>query len=351
MGRKLLIGLGVVLVAVVAAAVVLWRMFTGPMYRPGDVRASAESLEPLSRASVGRWAVAPGIELHHFEEGQGRAALVIHGGPGVAPLRPWLAGRLLADRYRLVYYHQRGCGLSSRPIAALHGKNMYESMKTLERALGLRAQIADIERIRRILGEERLTLIGHSFGATIASLYAAEFPERVRALVFIAPADLTVMPAPEGNLFEMVRRRLPPPMGQEYERYLSEYFDFRRALSISERESSAFYARFGKYYAAAYGGPMPDNGSSMEAGFVPAAVYLSMGKRHDYSDAVGRVTAPALVIHGANDLQPEAVSRQFAARLPHSRFVSVAGAGHFVLDEQPERSAAAIREFLDSVGR
>ncbi len=56
-------------------------------------------------------------------------------------------------------------------------------MQTLEQTLGISAQVADIERIRRILGEEKLIMVGHSFGGFLASLYAAEFPEHVARMV------------------------------------------------------------------------------------------------------------------------------------------------------------------------
>ena len=48
-------------------------------------------------------------------------------------------------------------------------------------------QVADIERVRRLLGQERLTVIGHSFGGFIATLYAVEFPERVDRLILVSP--------------------------------------------------------------------------------------------------------------------------------------------------------------------
>jgi len=341
--KKLPIVLAAFLAVALAAAAVLWRMMTGPLYHPGDVRASNRPLEPLADAGPNRWVAGPGVELHHFEQGQGRAALMVHGGPGFAPEKPWRAGELLAGRLRLVYYHQRGCGLSSRPIATLAGRDFYSNMTALHRTLGLPPQIADIERIRRTLGQERLLLIGHSFGAFIAALYAAEFPERVSALVLVAPADVVVLPSPDGGLFELIRRRLPPAMRSEYGDYLEEYFDFRRAFSRTERESSEFYARIAKYYGAAYhaGGT-----GLLSPGYTPLATFLSMGKRHDYSDAMRRVGAPVLVVHGADDLQSEAASRRFAALFPNSRFVVIAGAGHFVFDQQPAAFAAALREFL-----
>lgn len=69
-------------------------------------------------------------------------------------------------------------------------------MTTLEQTLGLGAQIADIERIRRLLGDEKLILMGHAWGGFLALLYAAEFPDRIDALILVFPADVLVMPQP-----------------------------------------------------------------------------------------------------------------------------------------------------------
>ena len=48
------------------------------------------------------------------------------------------------------------------------------------------ALIEDIEGLRRELGVRRIALIGHSFGGALALEYAARYPERVSAVVFVA---------------------------------------------------------------------------------------------------------------------------------------------------------------------
>ena len=345
------IGGAILVAAIAAAAAWMWHAMMGPMYQPGDVRAGKDLAGPLTpaAATAERWLVAPGIELHHFEEGTGTPILVIHGGPGYPPAGPWHAGALLGRDYRLVYYHQRGCGRSSRPIRRFSGSNVYANMQTLNPTLGLGAQVADIERIRRILGVEKLVLMGHSFGALLAALYAAEFPEHVRASIYVAPADLTVLPNPQSDLFDQVRQRLAAAMKPEYEGYLTEYFDFRRAFERSEAESGAFYGRFSKFYGAAMGVALPRTGDVSEAGYVPLAAYCSMGKHHDYSAALRTAATPGLVIHGSLDMQPEIVSRGFAARFPNCRFTRIDGASHFVFEDKPGEFADQVREFLKGI--
>jgi proline iminopeptidase len=353
---KILILAGVLIVLAVVAAL-FWQWFNSPLYLPGDIRAGKNLREPLDPpAQEGErpeyWRVAKDIELFHFEEGSGEDILTIHGGPGFVPSARWLAGEALAPGCRLLYYHQRGCGSSTRPIRSLAGQNFYQSMQALNRTLGLPAQIADIERIRRILGREKLIIAGHSFGAFLAALYAAEFPEHVRAFIAVAPANLAVLPNRDADVFGLIRQRLPAEMLPEYDRFVTEYFDFRGAIGKNEEELAALHRRFGLFYMAAApvavrlrpgGGNMENNG-----GFMPLGVYLSMGRRHDYRQAFRAVTAPVLVIHGQDDLQPAAWSRNFAALFPNHRTVEIAGAGHFVFDDQPARFAAAVREFLET---
>jgi proline iminopeptidase len=222
-------------------------------------------------------------------------------------------------------------------------------MMALDKTLGLGAQLADIERIRRILGEEKLVLVGHSFGGFLAALYAAEFPEHVQALILIAPADLLVMPQPDGGLFETVRKRLPEDMQADYAAYLKDYLDFQHLFSRSEAELVTVNQGFAKYYWVAMGnsGSIPEQ--SEAGGWMVPALYLSMGTRHDYRYALGKVSAPVLVIHGADDLQPEAASRAYANAFPNARVRVIPNATHFPFEEQPGEFAAVVGQFLSEV--
>ncbi len=218
----IIIGSIVLIIAILAGG--FWYMSTQPLYRPGMVRAGENLGAPLTPpsqpADSETWLVArpgmrggagePGIELSHFNSGQGRNVLIIHGGPGQPFTQPVSGLELLTDDFRFHYYDQRGCGESSRPIDRFDSPNTYENMQRLDQTLGLGAQIADIERIRQILGDDKLILIGHSWGGFLASLYAAEFPEHVEALVLVSPANVLIMPQPDADsdLFASVRSGL-----------------------------------------------------------------------------------------------------------------------------------------------
>ncbi len=80
-------------------------------------------------------------------------------------------------------------------------------------------------------------------------------------------------------------------------------------------------------------------GTAEGGGWMVYAMYFSMGKRHDYSEALGRVGAPTLVVHAEGDLQSVGVSRQYVDRIPDATLMSVPGADHFFDGDQAELRA------------
>src|SRR5471032_3084690 len=98
----------------------------------------------------------------------GKAAVVLHGGPGGA-INPTMRRFFDPTRWRTTLFDQRGCG-KSRPNASLDDNTTW-------------ALVEDIERLRKHLGVEKWTVFGGSWGSTLALAYAITHPERVEALV------------------------------------------------------------------------------------------------------------------------------------------------------------------------
>ncbi len=357
MKKKIWIIIGVLVLLVIAGGAGIWWWMQQPLYEPGMVRAGknlAAPLDPPTQAQgTDTWLVETGISLHHFADGEGTPVLVIHGGPG-NPFTQAPAGlHALAQRYRFEYYDQRGCGESTRPIQRFESSNTYQNMLELDKKLGLGAQIADIERIRRILGEEKLILVGHSFGGFIASLYAAEFPEHVRELVLVAPAEMLVMPV-QGGLFEEVKDLLPQEKRSEYDAFMKRYLDFNKLFGYTDEELAAMNDEFGLYYleaAKAKGFKIQDEDSPAPSsgGWMTWGMYVSMGQRHDYRTALRSVTAPVLVIHGSADMQSEQASRTYTEAFPNARFEVIQGSGHFPFNDNPSAFAQIVGGFLDGL--
>ena len=98
----------------------------------------------------------------------GKPAVFLHGGPG-AGCSP--DHRRLFDprRYCVLLFDQRGCG-RSRPAASLENNTTWHL-------------VADIERLRTLLGVEHWLVFGGSWGSTLALAYAQTHAERVSALI------------------------------------------------------------------------------------------------------------------------------------------------------------------------
>jgi proline iminopeptidase len=346
----IVVAVAVVVIAALAFFGFRWLTSRG-MYQPGQLASGHGLNEPLTPpkglAAAGFFQVTPTVRLRTFAEGAGPTVVIVHGGPGRPPAGPWAAGTALRDAYHLVYYHQRGCGESSRPFDRMPPGSTWQRFQRLHGALGMPEQVADLERIRQLLGEERLTIVGHSFGALMAAAYAAEFPDRVAALVAIAPASLVVMPNPEGDLFGTIAARLPPPERAAFDAWRGRLFDFSGHLDRTDSELAELQAGMMPFYAKAAGlAPSVLSERASPGGFMSIAAYLSLGRSHDWRPVFARIRAPTLVVHGERDLQPLAATESFARAIPGSELVTVPGAGHFVFDEAPAELASLLRRFL-----
>lgn len=343
-------------VLVAAGAWGLNWMMNRPLYVFGSVQ-TAENLrgplQPPEQTDVSKkWQVEQDIELSFDSWGEGEPILVVHGGPGIPYGAFWNGLDSLKTQYKFYFYHQRGCGNSTRPFDRFEGNNFYNNMLELEKTLGLGAQIADIERIRRILNRDKITLVGHSYGGFIAMLYAAEFPDRVKKLILVAPAGVLTPPDKERNLFELARAKLDPTDQSGLDKVTEEYFDFGSIFSKSESDLVDVHMRLGQYLLPAMGYASSEVPSGPRSGgWAVFALYFSCGRAQDYRPALLEITAPTLIIHGADDTISLAGARTYEP-IRNSQFVMIEKenadkrAGHFIFNDSPIKFSKVVSEFL-----
>jgi proline iminopeptidase len=125
--------------------------------------------------------VPGGHALHVTQHGapDAPAALVLHGGPG-SGCSPLLRRFFDARDWRIVCVDQRGAGRST-PRGGI-ARNTTADL------------LADLRQVRAVLGIARWTVVGGSWGATLALAHALDAPEAVAALVLRA----TFVPSAEG---------------------------------------------------------------------------------------------------------------------------------------------------------
>ena len=137
---------------------------------PGSVAGRRGLFTEVEPFAFGWLKTGDGHEVYYEQSGNpnGRAAIVLHGGPGGAT-NSTMRRFFNPDKWRTVMFDQRGCG-KSRPHASLENNTTWDL-------------VADIERIREHLGVEKWCVFGGSWGSTLALAYAIKHPERVESLV------------------------------------------------------------------------------------------------------------------------------------------------------------------------
>src|ERR1700743_1241324 len=108
----------------------------------------------------------------------GKAALVVHGGPG-SGCTTGTRRNYDPDVYRIVLFDPRNWGRSLPHAGDADVDLSHNDTDHL---------IADMERLRRLLGIERWLVCGASWGCALALAYAQRHPERVSALVVLGVA-------------------------------------------------------------------------------------------------------------------------------------------------------------------
>lgn len=125
---------------------------------------------PIEPYETGMLDVGDGHAIFYERSGRrgARPAVFLHGGPGggIAPEHRRLFD---PDRYDVMLFDQRGCGRST-PHAGIEANTTWHL-------------VADIERLREIMGVESWLVLGGSWGSTLALAYAETHPERVGALI------------------------------------------------------------------------------------------------------------------------------------------------------------------------
>jgi len=171
--RRFLLVAGAVAALLAAAAweLVLSRGRTPPIVGPdgAPLAQSVASLEQVSLGGVPQWILVRGRDRRK------PVLLFAHGGPGMPAMHlahAWQ--RPLEEDFVIVHWDRRGVGKSSR-------SPLPEGSLTVRRTLDDLHELTDLLRAR--FGQERIYLLGHSWGSYLGLLEVHERPDRYLALI------------------------------------------------------------------------------------------------------------------------------------------------------------------------
>lgn len=171
-----------------------------------------------------------------------------------------------------------------------------------------------------------VTLIGHSWGAWLGGLVAAEYPELVRKLVLVGAPPFEASFVPE--ILERRESRLTEPEREE----------FRTALDVLEGDADGDEQRAMDVLGSLVDttdsyDPMAEHAATSERrDDIYRAVWpeaADMRERGDLLERFGEISCPVVAIHGDVDPHPAAGVREpLREILDEFRFVSLERCGH-----------------------
>jgi proline iminopeptidase len=287
--------------------------------------------------------IIDGVTYHAetFGDPMNPVAITVHGGPG-SDYRGLLDLQQLSDEYYVVFFDQRGAGLSPR---------VSPEEITLESA------IADLDSIVEHYGQgRRVNLVGHSWGAMLVSAYLGQFPEKVDHAVLAEPGFLTTEFAQRflaqtqlrftpGVIYHFLKTKFESlhVIGQD-DQAMDDYFGYHFNLYQGDDHPQAGYYcpgdkpdpeggwRFGAIAAASI---------QAEAIDVEGNIHLNLIEGvEDFSNHVLFIAGECQTVIGA-DWQ-----REQMALFPSADLVVIPDAGHEMFKENPTASIAAVRTYL-----
>jgi pimeloyl-ACP methyl ester carboxylesterase len=270
-----------------------------------------------------RTAEIDGAKLHYLTAGQGAPLILLHGYAETSLMwKPIIPA--LAERFTVIAPDLPGIGDSDIPADGLDMKSAAIRIHDLAKSLGV----------------QKAEVVGHDIGLMVAYAYAAQFPAEVSKLVLM-DAFLPGVPGWESvyNNPHIWHFRFngptPEALVQGRERAYFDYFwnDFAADKDHSIPEEAR------RAYAAAYARP-----GRMHAGWAYFVSFLQAAR--DFAQlSQTKLTMPVLAI-GGEKANGEVLGQQAKLVATDVTVMVLKGTGHWVMEERPEETTAALQKFL-----
>lgn len=261
----------------------------------------------------------------------GRPVVFLHGGPG-GGISPEQRRYFDPEKWHVVLFDQRGCG-RSEPFASLEENTTWDL-------------VADIEKLRELIGIEAWAVFGGSWGSTLSLAYAITHPQRCSALflrgifllrqhelqwfyqqgcsrLFPDACEAYQAPIPESEREDMIGayyRQLTADDRVVRQRAAKAWSIWEGTTSRLEQSAEAIAAFGDDDFADAFA--RIECHYFMNRGFFPEDNYLLNHAGH-------LADIPTVIVHGRYDvICPVENAWQLKKAMPHADLHIVPGAGH-----------------------
>jgi pimeloyl-ACP methyl ester carboxylesterase len=266
-----------------------------------------------------------GTMIHVRVGGKGPAVVLLHGYGETGDMWAPLAAELVAH-HTVIVPDLRGMGLSAKPVGGYDKKT----------------QAVDMAGVLDTLDIDKADLVTHDIGNMVGYAFAAQYPSRVTKFV------LMDAPVPGiGPWDEILKNPLLWHFrfgGPDMERLVAgrERIYLDRFWNEFSADPTNFSEASREHYAKLYAQP-----GAMHAGFAQFAAFDQDARDNQAFLARGKLAMPILAIGGQKSFGPTmAAVMRFAATNVEEKVI--ADSGHWLMEEQPQATIAAVRGFLDA---
>jgi pimeloyl-ACP methyl ester carboxylesterase len=270
---------------------------------------------------TGKFCKLDNVQLHYVERGEGEPLVLLHGNGSM--IQDFVSSGLIdlaAKKYRVIIFDRPGFGYTTRPRSTTFTPEVQADL---------------IHRALQEIGVSRATILGHSWGASVAVALALKYPGSVNGLVLAsgyyyptARADVALFAGPAVPILgDVARYTVAPFLGRLlWPSIVQKLFGPADVPQTFEQFPAEMALR-----------PSQIRASAAESALMVPDAFAASGH---YAE----LAMPVAIIAGEQDrfISFEDQSARLHRELPQSTLHRVPGAGHMVHHTAPEEVMSAI---------
>ena len=257
------------------------------------------------------------LRIHYRDEGTGDAIVLVHGTG--ASLHTWDAwAQELSQTHRVIRLDLPAYGLTGKDPKKHYSSKDYVDL---------------IDAFLKELDVNQFHLAGNSLGGLVSWLYASYHPDKVQKLILIDPSGFPSKKSP------MVISLAKTPGINMLIRYVTPKAFIKKNLKEVYYNPDLISTQIlDRYYEL-----------TLAPGNRTAFIDRAKIEREDYTDRLGLITNPTLILWGAEDAWiPLKHAYRFEEKIATSTVVVMKETGHLPMEEKPAKSLAITLDFLSN---
>ncbi|MDG1272335.1 MAG: alpha/beta hydrolase [Flavobacteriaceae bacterium] len=257
------------------------------------------------------------LRIHYRDEGTGDAIVLVHGTG--ASLHTWDAwAQELSQTHRVIRLDLPAYGLTGKDPKKHYSSKDYVDL---------------IDAFLKELDVNQFHLAGNSLGGLVSWLYASYHPDKVQKLILIDPSGFPSKKSP------MVISLAKTPGINMLIRYVTPKAFIKKNLKEVYYNPDLISTQIlDRYYEL-----------TLAPGNRTAFIDRAKIEREDYTDRLGLITNPTLILWGAEDAWiPLKNAYRFEEKIATSTVVVMKETGHLPMEEKPAKSLAITLDFLSN---